>query len=176
MCLGLMRKSLFPPTGMCFFMKLKLLRRQTSSPLLLTLKLKSSSSQLYLHTDDQTLGHPKKTAPAERAQASSLYLVTSYCTFCVRSTFSMMKSCKWHRLKGWLGGLRARLLFHLRVPNIAYRQIFGASSMCCSTIFREMLLKPGPPSDGSLKDTWTKISEREGILTRQNNLKRSRNV
>lgn len=59
-CLGLIRKSLFPPTGMCFFMKLKLLRRQTSSPLLLTLRLKSSSSQLYLHTDSQTSGRPRR--------------------------------------------------------------------------------------------------------------------
>lgn len=64
----------------------------------------------------------------------------------------MMKSCRWHRPKGWLGGLRVMSLFHLRVPNIAYRLIFGVSSMCCSTIFRETLLKPGPPSDRSLKD------------------------
>lgn len=69
-----------------------------------------------------------------------LYLVMLYCTFCVRSTFSMTKSCKWHLLKAWLGGLRLALLLHLRVPNIAYRQILGVSSMCCSTIFSETLV------------------------------------
>lgn len=48
MSLGLTRKSLFPPTGMCFFMRLKLLKRHSSSPLLFTLRLKSTSAQLYL--------------------------------------------------------------------------------------------------------------------------------
>ncbi|TNN67580.1 hypothetical protein EYF80_022253 [Liparis tanakae] len=50
MSFGLTRKSLFPPTGMCFFMRLKELKRHSSSPLLFTRKLKSTSSQLYLHT------------------------------------------------------------------------------------------------------------------------------
>lgn len=94
------------------------------------------------------------------------YLVTSYCTFCVRSTFSMIKSCSWHRLKGWPGGLRATSLLHLRAPYIAYRQIFGVSSMCCSTIFRETLVQPGPPSDGSLKDTETKMKEQWVVISR----------
>jgi len=49
MSFGLTRKSLFPPTGMCFFMRLKELKRHSSSPLLFTRKLKSTSSQLYLH-------------------------------------------------------------------------------------------------------------------------------
>lgn len=99
--------------------------------------------------------------------------MTSYCTFCVRSTFSMMKSCKWDRLKGWLGGLRATSLLHLRAPNIAYRQIFGVSSMCCSTIFRETLVQPGPPSDGSLKDTDTKMKEQWVIITRDKTVSNS---
>lgn len=76
----------------------------------------------------------------------------------------MMKSCKWHRLKVWLRGLQAKSLFHLRVPNMAYRQIFGVSSMCCSTIFRETLLKPGPQSDSSLGDTRTKLKKQRGYL------------
>lgn len=66
MCLGLIRKSLLPPTGMCFFMKLKLLRRQTSSPLLLTLRLKSSSSQLYLHMHSHRSGGPRHQPLSER--------------------------------------------------------------------------------------------------------------
>ena len=61
----------------------------------------------------------------------------SYWTFCVRSTLSMTKSWRWHRLYSWLVDLRARPLLHLRVPHTAYRETFGVVSICCSTIFRD---------------------------------------
>lgn len=78
------------------------------------------------------------------------YRLRSYWTFCVRSTFSMTKSWRWHRLKGWLWDL-AMPLFHFRIPHIAYWEIFGVFSMCCSTVFRDMLVES--PSDVSLKHT-----------------------
>lgn len=46
--LGFTAKSFCPPTWMCFFMRLKWLKRQMSRPLLFVLKLKSTSSQKYL--------------------------------------------------------------------------------------------------------------------------------
>lgn len=49
MIFGLMIKSLCPPTWTCFFMRLKLLKRQISRPLLFVLRLKSTSSQKYLN-------------------------------------------------------------------------------------------------------------------------------
>lgn len=49
MIFGLMIKSLCPPTWTCFFMRLKLLKRQMSRPLLFVLRLKSTSSQKYLN-------------------------------------------------------------------------------------------------------------------------------
>lgn len=44
-----MIKSLCPPTWTCFFMRLKLLKRQMRRPLLFVLRLKSTSSQKYLN-------------------------------------------------------------------------------------------------------------------------------
>lgn len=49
MTFGLTIKSLCPPTWTCFFMRLKLLKRQMSRPLLFVLRLKSTSSQKYLN-------------------------------------------------------------------------------------------------------------------------------
>ena len=49
MIFGLMIKSLCPPTWTRFFMRLKLLKRQMSRPLLFVLRLKSTSSQKYLN-------------------------------------------------------------------------------------------------------------------------------
>lgn len=43
-------------------------------------------------------------------------------------------------------------LFHFRIPHIAYWEIFGVFSICCSTIFRDMLVKTESPSDVPLKD------------------------
>lgn len=48
MIFGLTTKSFCPPTWICFFMTLKLLKRQMRRPLLLVLRLKSTSSQKYL--------------------------------------------------------------------------------------------------------------------------------
>lgn len=48
MIFGLTTKSFCPPTWICFFMTLKLLKRQMSRPLLFVRRLKSTSSQKYL--------------------------------------------------------------------------------------------------------------------------------
>lgn len=44
-------KSLLPPTGISFFIRLKQLKRHSCSPLLFILRLKSTSSQLYLQIE-----------------------------------------------------------------------------------------------------------------------------
>lgn len=56
---GFTMKSLVPPTGISFFIRLKQLKRHSCSPLLFTLRLKSTSSQLYLQIEK------KKNAMAE---------------------------------------------------------------------------------------------------------------
>lgn len=154
MSLGLTRNSLFlPPTGMCFFIRKKLLKRHSNKPLLSTLRLKSTSSQPYLHGTG-TSGNDDNAhlRPTDSHGLLWAYRFRSYWTFCVRSTFSMTKSWRWHRLKGLLGDLRARLLLHLRVPHTAYWEILGVFSMCCSTVFRDTLLRHEPPSDVSLRN------------------------
>lgn len=182
MSLGLTRNSLFlPPTWMCFFIRKKLLKRHSNKPLLLTLRLKSTSSQPYLHgtatsgNDDNA--HLRSTDSHGLLWA---YRFRSYWTFCVRSTFSMTKSWRWHRLKGLLGDLRARLLLHLRVPHTAYWEILGVFSMCCNTVFRDTLLRHEPPSDVSLRNqegrailnilNICKIDFEQGLVNRSNQL------